>query len=300
MTETFTLGSVTTKFHPLNGTFQYLRVCVPTQDPRVVIVALDRPRQRNAINTSLWKEIGQVFRTLGTTGDGCRCIVLTGVGPSFSSGIDIKDPSFFPQPTTDDQALDVAHRGIAFLPKIKEMQQCFTSVEENPVPVIAALHGSCIGAGVDIASCCDVRLCQSDTQFSIREVKVGLAADVGTLQRFPKIVGNDSRARELCLTGEVFDAQEALRIGFVSSIANDVLQTSIKLGTMIASNSPVAVYGTKKSLVYSRDHTVAEGLDHIASHNALALMTEDVPSAFMASAQKTTAEYSDLPLFSRL
>ena len=293
--------NIPTRSHPLDHKFPSLRVLIPSSDPRVVIVAFHRPRKRNAMNASMWREIGQVFRMLGTTGDGCRCIILTGSEKHFSAGIDVADPSFFGENSEDDgEQQDIAHRGISFLPKIKEMQQCFTAIQDNPVPVIAAIRGSCIGAGIDIASFCDIRLCHSDAKFSIREVKVGLAADVGTLQLFPKIVGNDSRARELCFTGDIFGAQDALQIGFVSRISDQVLQDSIQLATKIASSSPVAVYGTKRSLVYSRDHTVAEGMDHIASHNAMALMTEDLPRSFMASAQKTTPEFSNLPPFSKL
>ena len=231
--------------------------------------------------------------------DGCRCIVLMGRGTAFSAGIDITDPSFFPsqEETVDD---DVAHRGLAFYPKILDMQHCFTALEDCPVPVVAAIHGPCIGAGVDLACCCDVRLCDPGTMFSIREVALGLAADIGSLQRLPKITGNDSRVRELCFTGEFFDAQEAWRVGFVSRISNDVFQDALRLADKIASQSPVAVTGTKRSLTFSRDHSVKEGLEHIAAHNAMALMTDDLIAAFTAAATKQPPKFANLPMFSRL
>lgn len=197
----------------------------------------------------------------------------------------MSDPTFFGGNDTniddDDhkkskKRIDTARRGLAFLPLVQEMQACFTAVETCPVPVIAALHGTCLGAGIDLACCTDIRLSSFDSIFSVREVRLGLAADVGTLQRFPKLCGHGSRIRELCLTGEDFDAQEALRIGFVSRLSERVWEDAIQLAAQVAALSPVAVVGTKTSLNYSRDHSVLDGLHHVATHNALALMTADL------------------------
>jgi delta(3,5)-delta(2,4)-dienoyl-CoA isomerase len=231
----------------------------------------------------MWKEIGDAFSQLGARGDGCRAIILVGSGKAFCGGIDIFDSAFQMSPHDD-----VARRGLAFLPKIQQMQNCLTAVETCPFPVICAMHGSCIGAGIDLACCADVRLCSSDTTFSVREVRLGLAADVGTLQRFPKLCGHSSRVRELCLTGDDFNAAEALRIGFVSRNSPDIFQDAIRVACTIAANSPVAVAGTKLSLNYSRDHSVQEGLEHIARHNALALMSNDL--SFVASGEVTFQE----------
>eukprot|EP00980_Cylindrotheca_fusiformis_P028965 scaffold22680_cov107-Cylindrotheca_fusiformis.AAC.34 len=266
--------------------------------PKVVLVQMNRPRKRNAMNSDFWKEIGLVFDRLGRVGD-CRCIVISGVGKSFSAGIDVTDTKFFSFGDSENTS-DAARSGIAFLPQILEMQRCFTALETCPVPVIAAIHGNCIGAGIDLACCCDIRLCAPGTVFSVREVKLGLAADIGTLQRLPKITGNDSRVRELCYTGELFDHKEALSIGFVSRITNDPTADAIQLGISIASNSPVAVTGTKQAMVYSRDHSVQEGLEHVARHNALALMTDDIPAAFIASSKKEEVQFQDLLPSSKL
>lgn len=288
--------------HPLSKDFSCLQLWTPTSDPRVVVVVLDRIRKRNAITTVMWKEIGRVFSILGTIGDDCRAIVLTGAGTkAFTSGIDVTDQGFGLSDTNgDEESLDVARRGLRFYPQILEMQQCFTAVEECPLPVIAAIQGNCIGAGVDLASVCDIRLCSPTAVFSVREVKIGLAADVGTLQRFPKVTGNDSKVRELCLTGDFFSSQEALQIGFVSRISDRLLPDALSLATKIAANSPVAVTGTKRSLVYSRDHTVADGLVHIASHNTAALMTDDLSKAIVAGMQKKQAKFSKIPKLSKL
>lgn len=152
------------------------------------------------------KEIGQAFRQIGTMGDDCRCILLMGKGKGFCSGIDITDEKFFSGLTFGDDdsekdTPDPARKSLAFRSQILEMQAAFTAVEECPVPVAVAIHGACVGAGVDLVCCADVRLCSPSAKFSVREVRLGLAADVGTLQRLPKLVGFSSRVRELCLTG---------------------------------------------------------------------------------------------------
>jgi len=236
----------------------------------------------------MWREIGDAFSLLGTQGDDCRCIILTGSGKSFCSGIDLTDPKFNLLEMNDkddaegednDNCNDIARKYLSFRPKVLEMQQCFSAVEECTVPVLVAIHGSCIGGGIDLASSADIRICSPNTKFSIREVRLGLAADVGTLQRLPKIVGHSSRVRELCYTGEDFDAYESERIGFVSRISkseDQLLPLAIGISELISRNSPIAVSGTKISLNYSRDHSVKEGLHHIATHNAAALMTQDL------------------------
>jgi len=272
--------------HSLDPEVEFLNVTVLKQNKNVVVVTLACRRKRNAINAKMWKEIGYVFSKLGRLGDGCRAILLMGAGSSFCAGIDVMDPMF--QMATED---DVARRAMSFMPKILDMQHCLTQVERCPVPVICAMHGFCVGAGIDLSCCADIRLCSPETIFSVREVKVGLAADVGTLQRFPKIVGHSSRIRELCFTGSNFDADEAHRIGFVSRIApNNLIEDAVKLCCDIAALSPVAVTSTKTSLNYSRDHTVQEGLEHIALHNSIALQSEDLIKAFAMDGTKPNFE----------
>jgi Delta3,5-Delta2,4-dienoyl-CoA isomerase len=308
--------------HPLDGEFSALSLSIPSGSPHAVVVALNRPEKRNAISATMWREIGGAFSILGRSGDDCRVVILTGAGTAaFTAGIDMSDPHLLPTPPPpppagerrgcrdgNDAAAaddfrhhhDLARTQMAFSSRIRDMQRCFTAVEECPVPVIAAIRGSCIGAGVDLASVCDVRLCSPDASFSVREVRIGLAADVGTLQRLPKVTGSDSRVRELCLTGEFFGADEALRIGFVSRVSDRPLADAIALSREIAANSPVAVVGTKRSLVYSRDHSVADGLDHIASHNALALTTDDVPIAVRSAQRKTIPTFPNMAPHSKL
>ena len=185
------------------------------------------------------------------------------------------------------------------------MQAAFTAVEECPVPVVAAIHGACVGAGIDLVCCADVRICSPNTIFSIREARLGLAADVGTLQRFPKLVGFGSFVRELCFTGDDFSSEDSLKIGFVSRISNSDSQlfeeAKVVISKIIA-NSPVAVAVTKSSLNYSRDHTVREGLDHVALMNSSALMSDDLVKSFMMTSSRSgeAAEFAPLQPHSRL
>jgi len=128
--------------------------------------------------------------------------------------------------------------------------------------VICVMHGPSLGIAIDISSACDIRLASQDTKLSIKEVDIGLAADVGTLQRFPRLVGNDSWTRELALSGRFFTASEALEKGYVSYVLESkdkAVEKAMEIAKVIASKSPVAVQGTKHLLDYSRDHTVREG-----------------------------------------
>ena len=161
--------------HPFSKNFSCLQLWIPpsntSPNQHVVVVALNRVHKRNAISAVMWREIGEVFALLGQTGDDCRAIILTGAdSTAFTAGIDISDPGIM----TVGSEGDVARRGLTFLPKVRDMQRCFTAVEECPVPVIAVIQGSCIGAGVDLACACDIRICSSKAQFSVREVKIGL------------------------------------------------------------------------------------------------------------------------------
>ncbi len=235
-------------------------------------------------------------------------MLLTGSGKGFCGGIDVTDAKFFsgisPDDNDDEKVVDMARKALAFKPQISQMQAAFTAIEQCPVPVIAAIHGACVGAGIDMVCCADVRICSPNAVFSIREARLGLAADVGTLQRFPKLCALGSRVRELCFTGEDFGCEEALRLGFVSRVSNsesELMEEANRIISKIIQNSPVAVSVTKSSLNYSRDHTVQEGLDHIALTNSAALMSDDLVKSFMmTSGAGEAAEFAPLQPHSRL
>lgn len=166
---------------------------------------------------------------------------------------------------------DVARKGIVLERTIKLYQDSISAVERCPKPVIMAVHQACIGAGVDLITAGDIRYSTQDAFFQVKEVEIGMAADVGTLQRLPKVIGSQSLVRELCFTGRRFEAVEAERSGLISRVYPDkdaLVSGALAVAEDIAGKSPIAVQTTKESLVYSLEHTNQEGLDHIVSATA--------------------------------
>lgn len=256
-------------------------------------VTLNRPEKRNAMNTAFWRECRRAFDELGEDPD-VRVIIVSGEGKAFSSGLDMTDIGL-------DLSLapnvDVARKAFRFKKHVAVMQEAFNAIERVPQPVIAAVHGACIGAGVDLISACDIRLASAEAVFSIKEVQIGLAADLGTLQRLPKIVGNDSIVRELAYTGRNFTAQEGAAFGLFSRVLpspGELADAALALAKEIASKSPVAVVGTKANLRFSREHNTADGLEYMTTWNMAALQTEDLAKAVEANMTKTPPSFSKL------
>lgn len=159
------------------------------------------------------------------------------------------------------------------------------------------MSGYVIGAGIDISSACDIRICSADAKFTIREIEIGMCADLGTIQRFQKVVGSDSWFRELAYTGRFFDAQEALKHGYVSYVTDtkeDCFKRAYELAKTIASKSPVGIATLKQNIVFSRDHSVEEGLSHVLLLNMSMLQTKDMERAVTANFQKQKAEFPKL------
>nr|XP_024433391.1 delta(3,5)-Delta(2,4)-dienoyl-CoA isomerase, mitochondrial isoform X3 [Desmodus rotundus] len=187
------------------------------------------------------------------------------------------------------QGDDVARTSWHLRNLITRYQETFSVIEKCPKPVIAAIHGGCIGGGVDLITACDIRYCAQDAFFQVKEVDVGLAADVGTLQRLPRVIGNQSLVNELAFTARKMMADEALGSGLVSRVFPDkevMLEAAFALAAEISSKSPVAVQGTKVNLLYSRDHSVAEGLNYMTSWNMSMLQTQDIVKSVQAAVEK--------------
>lgn len=255
-------------------------------------VQLNRPSKRNALNPLAFSEIKQCFKKLSHDSS-CRSIVLSGAGKGFTAGLDLSELFSITNPESDD----VGRKGFHIKNIIDDWQGSMSSPETCYKPVIAAVHGFCVGGGIDLITACDIRYCSADAWFTVKEVDIGLAADIGTLQRFPKIVGNDSLVRELVYTARKFSAQEAHQLGLVSKILPDnesCINESLELAKVIASKSPMAVQGSKLNLVYSRDHSVSSGLKYIAAWNAGMIQSEDTMKAAMASLAKEEPVYSKL------
>jgi delta(3,5)-delta(2,4)-dienoyl-CoA isomerase len=214
------------------------------------------------------------------------------LGKHFTVGLDLKDSQF---PEGDDAArLTLSNRK-----HVLDLQESFTAMERCPQPVILAVHGAAIGGGVDLSCAADIRLCSKQAWFCIKEVDVGLAADVGTLQRLHHVLGNASLARELCYTARRFPAEEALRAGFVSAVYDtreELLAKAREMAQVIASKSPVAVHGTKVHLNFSREHTLADSLEYMSTWNGAMLQASDVMVAMQAAFNKGGGP----PTFSKL
>ena len=163
--------------------------------------------------------------------------------------------------------------------------------------MICVLHAISIGLAIDIACCADIRICASNTRFAVKEVDIGLAADIGTLARLPKIVGSTSWVKDVCLTARDFSAQEALAVGFVSQVHDGkvaAVQAGLRLAETLAEKSPVAVQGTKELLNYGREHTTEDSLKYVRVWNSVALQGKDFPAAMMSGLKKTKPRFEKL------
>lgn len=288
------LSSSSSSFDSKKYQFENLHVSSPREN--VLHVELNRPDKRNAMTFEMWQEIISCFNS--ASNDSCvRAIVLSGRGKIFTAGLDLMASAKHLSPDPD---LDTARNSFKFLDFIKFAQESVSVVEKCRKPVVAAIHNACIGGGVDLTTACDIRLCTKDAYFCVKEVDIGLAADIGTLQRLPKVIGNDSLARELCFTARKLESSEAEKVGLVSHVYDsqeDLIENAIEMAALIATKSPVAVQGTKVHLNYSRDHTTEEGLLYMATWNAAMLQTEDImksAQAFLMKKPTSEVVYSKL------
>ncbi len=261
-----------------------------SSDGGVAHVELAREGKFNAMDKAMFEDIGEAFRTLGAD-PSVRAILLSGRGRHFTAGLDLEYAgSQFPPTGDPGRAAEARLRHIQWL------QDMFSAVEQARPPVIAAIHGGCIGAGVDLASACDLRLCAADAFFQVAEVDVAITADLGTLQRLTHLIP-EGIVRELAYTGRRMGAEEALRLGLVNRIEPDrdaAIAAGLELARTIAAKSPLAVAGAKMSLNYSRGRTVEEGLRHVAMWNAGALVSADLTAAIKARMAKQVPEFGDL------
>lgn len=253
-------------------------------------VQINRPEKINAMNAAFWSEIVEIFRWIDDT-DAVRVVVLSGAGKHFSSGIDL----MLLAGVANELGKDVGRNARLLRRKILQLQSSFTAVDNCRKPVLAAIQGYCLGGAIDLISACDMRYAADDAQFSIKEIDIGMAADVGTLQRLPRIIG-DGMLRELAYTGRTFGAEEARSIGLVNRTYSDaasLLDGVMEIAREIAAKSPIAVSGTKEMLSYMRDHRIDDGLDYIATWNAAMLQSEDLRVAVAAHMSKQKPTFAD-------
>uniref|UniRef100_A0A6Q2XY42 Delta(3,5)-Delta(2,4)-dienoyl-CoA isomerase, mitochondrial n=1 Tax=Esox lucius TaxID=8010 RepID=A0A6Q2XY42_ESOLU len=266
----------------------YTTLSVSQPATSITHVELHRPEKRNAMNKAFWSEMVECFTQISGDPE-CRVVVVSGAGKVFTAGIDLMDMASVFQ----HEGGDVARNAWNMRRIIAKYQESFTVIERCPKPVVVAVHGACIGGGVDLITACDIRLCTQDAWFQVKEVDIGLAADVGTLQRLPKVIGSRSLVNELALTARKMYADEAKDSGLVSHVFPDkeaMMAGALEMAREIAGRSPVAVQGTKVNLIYSRDHSVAEGLDYMATWNMSMLQSEDIVKSAVASMEKKSPE----------
>ena len=249
-------------------------------DGHIVWLTLNRPAKRNTMGLAFFEEIGELFDGFDRDPN-IRVVIIKAEGKSFSAGTDLEEAAKLLGQGSADGRENMRK-------EISAAQQGFTKIEKCRKPVIAAVHSHCLGAGVDMICACDIRIAKADTIFSIRETRMGIIADVGTLQRLPHIIGQ-GWFRELALTGRDFTAREALQMGLVTAIYDDLptlYEAAEKLASQIAACPPLTVQGTKEVILYSRDNGIEAGLQYVAQKNAAALPSEDLIEAVSAFMEK--------------
>ncbi|HPR07266.1 MAG TPA: crotonase/enoyl-CoA hydratase family protein [Denitromonas sp.] len=254
-------------------------------------IAFNRPECANALNAELWDTLRRAFQWADDT-DAVRVIILAGEGKHFCAGIDLALLAGLPERI---RHTDPARAQEKLRQLILDLQDCVSAIARCRKPVIAAIQGACIGGGVDIITACDMRYASAEARFSVREIDMAMAADVGTLQRLPRLIP-DSVARELALTGREFGAAEAAQLGLVNRAFDtpEALSAGVeKIARAIAAKSPLAVRGTKAVMDYGRDHSIEDGLRFVANWNASALLTRDMQLAAQAMQTRQAPQFDD-------
>lgn len=259
-------------------------------DNHIATVLLNRPDQANAMSESMWRELEQCFNWLDQE-PSVRVVILAAAGKHFCSGLDL---SMFSS-ILDSASGEKSRQAEKLRLKILQLQANLTAIERCRKPVLAAIQYTCIGGAIDMTSCCDMRYCTEDAYFSIKEIDLGMTADVGTLQRLPNLIGQ-GMLRELAYTGRKVDASEALSLGLVNRVYANREQMMLevkRIAASIAKKSPLAIRGTKEMLLYARDHSVSDSLNYIATWNASMLSEADLKASMKASANGHLPEYDD-------
>jgi enoyl-CoA hydratase len=276
------------------GIAKYKSFTVEVAD-HVASLVLSRPDELNTMSRDFWVELGEVLEEINKNSE-VRVVVMSSTGKHFCAGMDLSAFSNGVDNIPDGKKPDHARIGEAVYRVAKELQGYISSLEKIRVPVIAAIQGGCIGGAVDLVTACDIRLASKDAFFCIQEINIGMAADVGTLQRLPKIIP-DSKMREMAYTGRRMYADEAKETGLVSDTyesQDEMLTAANELAKVIASKSPVAIYGLKAVMNYSRDHSVSEGLEYNALWSGAMLSQKDMTEAITANMEKRDASFNDL------
>lgn len=259
---------------------------------KVATLSLNNPQKANAMTPAFWVEMKNAMHELSENPE-VRVIILKGEGKHFSAGIDL---TMFAEVQKMMTSKDDQGRVRERLRKwILGLQDAFTAIEKCSKPVIAAVQGACIGGAIDMITACDMRYCTKDAVFCVKEIDLGIVADVGTLQRLPKIV-SEGIAKEWAYTGRNVEAEEALNTHLVNQIFENQEEMTIqvlKIATTIAKKSPLAIRGTKEIINYTRNHSTEDSLNYVATWNAAMMFSQDVMEAAMSAMQKKEPKFLD-------
>ncbi|MEI7450492.1 MAG: enoyl-CoA hydratase-related protein [Desulfomonile sp.] len=259
------------------------------RDGNVGILTLNRPDKRNALNLAIWKSLDSAIG-LAKEDKESRVVLLRGEGKSFCAGLDLSpENELIPIITGEPNA----SQKVRFYDLVKELQEIHTRLEKLSTPSIAVIHGHCLGAGLELALCCDIRLCSSDAIFALPEAKLAIITDVGGLQRLPKVVGR-GHAREIAFRGHRFDAQRARSINLVNDVYPDKTtldDKAMEMAREIASNPPLAVQGAKDVFLYNDEVPMDQALDFNAARSSMIMPSEDIFEAMTAYLQKREGKF---------
>ncbi|PHN05081.1 crotonase/enoyl-CoA hydratase family protein [Flavilitoribacter nigricans] len=266
--------------------YQHFQVSI---DEYIARVNINRPEKANALHREAWEELQTVFEALDQD-DEVRVIVLSGEGKHFCAGMDLEVLMNIQQ----FQTIDCEGRKREKLRQfILRLQAMVSALEACRKPVLAAVSGACVGGGLDIIAACDMRYCSEDAYFSIKEIDLGMVADLGSLQRLPRIIGPGMTA-ELAYTGRNVSGREAAQIGLVNQCYSDreALEAGVlEIARSIAQKSPLSVRGIKEVMLYARDHSVADSLQQISIWNAAMFLSKDLEEAFLAAQSRRPPKF---------
>ena len=258
----------------------------------VAYIWINRPDKKNALDGDVWFGLPKIIEEINDN-DEASCIVLSGKGDSFSAGIDIT--MFMSDMSLNENLSSTPQDRRELMDLVERMQSAFTTLAKSKVPTIALAHGFCIGGATSLVSACDIRLATKDAKFSIGETKLGLVADVGVIQRMPKIVSSGDM-NELALTGRIFDGEHAERIRFVSKAyenSDELFEAGEKLANEISSNSKRIVQATKQALEKSANLTVDQGLEYAKLWSTSFLVSEDLREGVTAFLEKRDPKFNE-------
>ena len=264
-------------------------------EDNIANIILSRPEQLNSMSRKFWVELPEILEEVNRNSE-IRVLIISSTGKHFCAGMDLSAFDNGVANIPKEKRPDNARIGEALYRSAKELQEYISKLEKIRVPVIAAIHGGCIGGAVDLVTACDIRLATTDAFFCIQEINIGMAADVGTLQRLPRIIP-DSKMRELAYTGRRMLADEAKESGLVSDVYNsqeEMLNAAKEMANEIAKKSPIAIYGLKALMNYSRDHTISDSLDFNALWSGAMLSQRDMEEAIKAFVEKREATFGKM------